>query len=130
MKRSKAIIGCITLVYLLGLNAHADEFENDSPVLGKWISVDFVTDISDFKPGTQSFKGDLYLKEFEFRKGGATHKPYWTWTKGHVYHSGDKTDAKYTTRKIDEKEYLFLEWMSGDVTIRGQKPKYYVLKKK
>ena len=130
MKISKAIISCITLVCLLGLNSHADEFENDPQVLGEWESVDFVANISDFKLGNKSWEGDLFLEEFEFNKNGSTHKPFWTWTKGHVYHSGDKTDAKYTIKKIDGNEYLFLEWMSGDVTIRGQKPKYYVLKKK
>jgi bla regulator protein BlaR1 len=129
MKRSKTILICVALGCVFILNSIANEFQNDPQVLGKWISVDFVTHISDFKPDTKQFNGNLYLKEFEFKADGATHKPFWTWTKGHVYHSGDKTDARYIIRKIGETEYLFLEWMSGDVTIRGQKPKYYVLKK-
>ena len=130
MKRSKAIISCIMLACAFILNSNAKEFENDPQVLGEWISVDFVTNISDFKPDTKLFKGDLFLKEFEFKADGTTHKPFWTWTKGHVYHSGDKTDANYIIKKIGENEYLFLEWMSGDVTNKGQKPKYYVLKKR
>ena len=130
MKRSKAIISCITLACSFILCSRAHAFENDPQVLGEWESVDFVTDISDFKPDAKSWKGDLYLEEFEFNKEGSTHKPYWTWTKGHVYHSGDKSDAKYIIKKIDGEEYLFLEWISGDVTIRGKNPMYYVLKRK
>jgi bla regulator protein BlaR1 len=130
MKRSKTILSCIALVCVFILNSTANEFKNDPQVLGEWVSVDFVTKVSDFKPGTKSFIGELFLKEFEFKADGATHKPFWTWTKGHVYHSGDKSDAQYTIKKIDENEYLFLEWMSGDVLIRKQKPKYYVLKRK
>ncbi|RKX38181.1 MAG: hypothetical protein DRP64_16115 [Verrucomicrobia bacterium] len=113
-----------------GSGTHVSTFENDPQVPGEWKAVDFVTNISDFKPGSKSWKGDLFLKEFEFHKGGSTHKSFWTWTKGHVYHAGDQTDAKYTVEKIDGEDYLFLEWMSGDVTIRGRKPKYYVFKRR
>ena len=104
-------------------------FENDPQVLGRWTSVDFVKNISDFNAESKSFKGTLYLKEFVFAANGKTHKPFWIWTKGSVYHHGDKTTAKYTVKTIGKEDYLFLEWMSGDVTIRGQKPRYYVLKK-
>ena len=46
-----------------------------------------------------------------------------------MIHRGDKTAAKYEIKKIGDNEYLFLEWKSGDYTIRHMKPKYYVLKK-
>lgn len=103
--------------------------ENDIQVIGHWTSVDFVKNISDFTPGRKSFNGSLFLKEFVFAPNGKTHKPFWTWTEGSVYHSGEKTTAKYVVKRIGQEQYLFLEWISGDVTIRGQKPWYYVLKK-
>ena len=37
--------------------------------------------------------------------------------------------AGYEIRNIEGKDYLFYEWISGDVTIRGMKPCYYVLRK-
>ena len=40
-----------------------------------------------------------------------------------VIHSGDKTASKYEIKKIGDKEYLFLEWKSGDYTIPSQEAK-------
>ncbi len=45
-------------------------------------------------------------------------------------HSGSKTASKYIIKEIDGGKYMFFEWKSGDYTIRGMKPYYYVLKKK
>jgi len=115
-------------------------FANDDAVLGRWTSVDFVDEPSQFNPEQRNFGGDLYLKELKFLAGGKTSALYatekgvgtstvFTWTKGVVIHSGDKTAAKYEIKKISDKAYLFLEWKSGDYTIRHMKPKYYVLKK-
>jgi len=103
-------------------------FVNDPAVIGTWKSVDFVDMPSQFNPGKKNFEGDLYLKDLTFLGDGKT-RGVWTWTKGVVIHSGDKTAAKYEIKKIGDKEYLFLEWKSGDYTIRHMKPKYYVLKK-
>ena len=112
-----------------GPTSSAPGFENDPQVIGRWKSVDFVKNISDFAPGTKRIKRDLYLKEFVFAPNGKTHKPFWTWTKGSVHHSGNKTTAKYVVKTIEGNQYLFLEWMSGDVTIRARKPSYYVFKR-
>jgi len=105
-------------------------FVNDSKVIGTWKSVDFVREMEQFKPGEKQWTaGDLYLKELVFLPDGKTFKPWWTWTKGLVFHSGDKTAAKYTIKEIDGSSYMFFEWKSGDYTIRYMKPAYYVLKK-
>lgn len=104
------------------------KFEPDTQVLGKWVAVDFVRDIEDFIPGQKQWKGDLYLKGLTFYEDGTTSGP-WTWTKGWLWHPGDKTKARYQIKDMQGGKYLFMEWMSGDVTIRGQKPWYYVLKK-
>jgi hypothetical protein len=51
-----------------------------------------------------------------------------SWTPGKV-DVGESRPALYTVKEIDGNQYMFFEWISGDVTIRGQKPFYYVLKK-
>ena len=102
--------------------------ETNPNVIGHWTSVDFVDNIEDFKPGTKRFRGDLFLKEFEFGPNGQTHAPFMTWTPAGVYHHGDKTTAKFVVKTFGQDRYIFLEWISGDVINRGMKPKYYVLK--
>ena len=129
MKRSKAIISCITLACSFILCSSADAFENDPQVLGEWESVDFVTDISDFKPDAKSWKGDLYLEEFEFKKKGSTQNDAFTWTKGKVHYTEFDMDGKYIIKKVDGKDYLFLEWINGDVKAGNEKPRYYVFER-
>ena len=102
------------------------QFIDDPAVIGKWKSVDFVKTTDQFKPGVQSWKGDLFLKTLEFMPGGRTSGP-WSWSNGSLYHPGDQTTAKYTILEMKGKQYMFFEWMSGDVTLRGMKPSYYVL---
>ena len=129
MKRSKAIIICITLAcsFIVCSSAHA--FENDPQVLGEWESVDFVVSISDFKPGEKSWKGDLYLEEFEFKKKGKTQNGAFTWTKGSVHYKEFEMDGKYIIKEIDGEDYLFLEWINGDVKAGAAKPRYYVFER-
>lgn len=102
-------------------------FVNDPQVLGEWKSVDFVKDISQFNPAQPAWKGKLYLKGLTFQENGQTSQ-VWTWTKGFLIHSGDQTASRYEIREINGASYLFMEWKSGDVTIAGMKPWYYVLK--
>jgi hypothetical protein len=104
-------------------------FVDDPQVIGEWESVDFVANPADFTPGEQSWGDDLYFKKLTFRENGKTAKRWLTWTKGFVMHHGDKTASRYEIRKIKGQPYLFFEWKSGDVTISGMKPYYYVLKK-
>ncbi|MBC8481302.1 MAG: ankyrin repeat domain-containing protein, partial [Planctomycetes bacterium] len=96
--------------------------------VGKWESVDFVKEIKYFKPGEKQWTGNLHLKGLTFYKDGKTSGP-WTWEKGWLWHPEDKTKARFFIKQIGGSSYLFMEWMSGDVTIRGQKPSYYVLQK-
>jgi hypothetical protein len=103
-------------------------FVNDPNLIGKWQSVDFVDDINDFEPDKKHWPGDLYLKQMFFFENGLTGGP-WKWTKGQIIHPGDKTVAHYCIKEMAGSTYLLFEWMSGDVTIRGMKPKFYVLKK-
>ncbi len=104
-------------------------FVNDPRLIGTWKSVDFVDEMEQFRAGEKQWKGNLYLKGLIFKPDGKTFKPWWTWTKGLVFHSGSKTASKYTIKNIDGSSYMFFEWKSGDYTIRHMKPAYYVLKK-
>lgn len=105
-------------------------FVNDPELIGVWKSVDFVDGKADFVPGQHHMKQEnLYLKELVFLPEGKTSKPWATWTKGHILHSGDRSDAGYEIRAMDGEKYMFYEWMSGDVLIRHMKPSYYVLRK-
>ena len=96
---------------------------------GKWESVDYVRETEDFKPGVKSWGEDLFLKGIEFRKGGKTSNPMMSWSGDWIVHKNGRTKAKYIIEEIDGVRYMFLPWLSGDVTIRGRKPGYYVLKK-
>lgn len=104
-------------------------FEPDERVPGRWVAVDFVRNIDDFAPNERYWKDDLYLKGLTFHKNGTTSGP-WTWTQNVLIHPGDHTSARYVIKEIQGGTYLFMEWISGDVTIRREQPWYYVLKKK
>ncbi len=98
--------------------------------LGKWESVDFVQKVEDFKAGEKSWGGKLFLEGIEFKKGGKTSNPMMPgWNEEWILHRDGQTKAKYIIEEIDGTSYLFLPWLSGDVTERGQKPWYYVLKR-
>ncbi len=110
-------------------------FENDPQVLGPWTTVDFVGSPETFQPNQPSWRGKLFLKSLDFKEEGLVE---WClgedlmeinhrWTKGRLL--DEEIDARYFIERYDDGDYLFMEWNSGDVTIRGQKPAYYVLKK-
>lgn len=103
------------------------EFENDPQLIGTWQSVDFVKNVDDFQSGKQSWAGELFLKELTFKENGRTSKSS-VWTKDWIYTADGETKAQYHIKSIDGDMYLFYPWLSGDVTIRGMKPAYYVLK--
>lgn len=103
-------------------------FVLDPDLVGQWTSVDFVRQADQFQPGKRQWNGDLFLKRMEFQGDGRTSGP-WRWTKGWIQHPGDKSEGRYTIRRLDGVPYLFMEWISGDVTVRGQQPCLYVLVK-
>lgn len=118
------------------------DFVNDEEVIGKWEAVDFIKNEDDFNPSVKSWKGDLYLKDLIFLKDGQMAQPiaenvisdettpvdWLTWTKGIVMHYGDKTASSYKIKEINGEKYMIYQWKSGDYTLRGQTPWYYLLK--
>ncbi len=113
---------------LWGAESPSHPFVDDPEIVGYWKSVDFVRSIEDFDPNTKTSNGELFLKNISFLSGGRT-SSFFAWTKDWILHSNGKTKAQYKIRQIDDKSYLFLPWLSGDVTKHGQKPHYYVLEK-
>jgi hypothetical protein len=110
-------------------NSWVPPFVNDPNLVGTWVSVDFVDNMEDFIPGQKCWKGgDFYLKQMVFHEDGTATRG-WCWTKGDIYCRGDKTHSKYYIHRMDGRDYLFFEWISGDVTLLGRKPCYYVLQK-
>jgi len=109
-------------------SAVISEFENDPQLIGTWQSVDFVNEVNEFQCGTKRWASDLFLKELEFKENGRSSKSI-IWTKDWIHTADGQTKAQYYIKTIDGGMYLFYPWLSGDVTIRGMKPKYYVLKK-
>ncbi|NRT29062.1 hypothetical protein B0I68_002667 [Clostridium beijerinckii] len=103
-------------------------FINDSEVIGKWDSVDFVQDINNFNPEKKSWNGDLYLNNLIFDENGKIENKNITWTKDLVLNTSDKTASKYIIKEINGSKYMFFEWKNGDYIERGATPWYYVLK--
>jgi bla regulator protein BlaR1 len=107
-------------------------FINDSKVIGTWKSVDFVPEIEDFKDSEKQWEHGEdrpYLKQIIFLPKGKTTDNYRTWTKGLIFHSGNKTAGKYTIKKIKGSTFMFFEWKNDSYTSGYMKTKYYVLKK-
>lgn len=128
------LLGAIAFVVLEQDRREGDDidlpFVDDPQVLGEWVSVDFVERQDDFRVGERTHAGDLYLKGLTFLEEGKVEAaPWWTWTKGVLMHSGDRTASAYTIEAFDGVPFLFLEWKNGDVLHRGQEPKLYVMRK-
>ena len=102
-------------------------FDDDPRLIGDWQSIDFVNSLEVFSPSKKFWRGDLFLKNITFRPRGKTSMSF-TWTKGWLRCADAK--AQYYLQEIEGSEYLFMPRLSGDVTIRGRKPGYYVLVKK
>lgn len=125
------ILGIAILVIvgftLLPMAKAAKPEKVDQNPIGKWQSVDFVKNIKDFKPWGKNWQGDLYLKDVEFMRNGKT-SSFFTWRKNLIRHNNGRTEAAYQIKEMNGSRYLFLPWLSGDVTMRGRKPNYYVMK--
>jgi hypothetical protein len=104
-------------------------FVNDPELAGKWVSVDFVKEPNEFNPNKRQRRSDLWLKDIEFKPDGTTNLGWISWTKGSVIENQSEISTEYEIRDTNGTAYLFLPWLSGDVTIRHQKPEYYILRK-
>ena len=109
-------------------------FVDDPAVLGKWIACDF-GEAEAFDPESPPRK-DLFFKTVEFKPGGEVISRYGeeiiqgeqmqTWTKGYVLRKWNRTACAYEIRTIGGRDYLFMEWKSGDYIYGGMEPGHYV----
>ena len=112
-------------------------FIKDEKVIGFWESIDFVTDVSKFDQNKKFWKEDLYLKKYTFEPDGTLlasfnqiHNVYKiNWSKSVVIDKNQSTVSEYLIKSIDNINYMFIEWKSGDYTFGGNVRGYYILKK-
>lgn len=112
-------------------------FVNDERIANRtWETVDFVDFVDDFDPNHRKSEGNLIYLQNKFSDDGTVSMKFNTgetvndmWTKGCIKFSNSKVISEYEIRTIDDIDYLFVQWKSGDYTIRHQTPSYYVFKK-
>ena len=116
-------------------------FLTDKRVIGKWKSCGYL-DASFGKDRTfhparlQRFEPFLFFKEILFSEGGHCSSLYgekWiqgddmqVWTKGYVVRKWNSTACAYEIRRAEGREYLIMEWKSGDYIWGGYETDYYV----
>ncbi|MCE5187338.1 MAG: hypothetical protein LLF76_14560 [Planctomycetaceae bacterium] len=122
--------------YVLKKSTISTNATNAKPdVIGKWRVVDFVEKTEHFDPKQRSLNSLPPLRKLYFQADGTAWWIYQDNVKAKKNWSGDTIDyepsfpAHFTLIRINDKDYLFVQWISGDVTIRGMKPWYYVLVK-
>lgn len=105
----------------------------DKGVLGVWKSRDFVINREDFDSNKQNWPvDDLFVDEIEFKPDGCfisttkRHTSRIRWTKGLTLNKTLKTACAYEIKVIDGKEYLIMEWKSGDYSFGGGRIYWYV----
>lgn len=119
-------------------------FVNDRSVIGKWKVYCFIDGIDckkdEFIPEIIPKKDwhyqDLFFKSIEFYESGSCSSVYadeiisgddmQTWTKGHLLRKYNSCDCAYEIKLIDGKEYLIMEWKSGDYRYGGRDSSHYV----
>lgn len=103
-------------------------FESDEQVIGKWHAIDFIENQNGFDPANKAWRGELYVKDLQFNEQGTTNWQY-VWTKGFIINEYLNTTATYTFQEVNGKQYLLMEWKTGDYVYRHMKPWYYVFEK-
>lgn len=101
-------------------------------VLGAWKAFDFIRNRNDFEPTRKTWGGELFLQSVEFLSDGRmvvttmNRENMANWTKGLELNKHSKTACAYEIVEQNGKEFLILEWKSGDYSFDG-KIRYYVL---
>lgn len=116
------------------------EFIEDKNLIGFWKSIDFIRNPEYFNPNEKYWKEDLYLNRIiitpdnsciaSYNTKNEIHNEQIKYTKGYFIELGaPNTTSKYILRTIDSKEYLIIEWKSGDYVYGKMINGYYVLEK-
>ena len=114
-------------------------FRDDRNILGKWKSLAFVQNKDDFSTENINCSFEPYFKEIEFLPNGECTSIYGSeiisgrdvqeWTNGFVLRKWNCTACAYEIRNINDTEYLFIEWKSGDYLWGSFNTDYYVFTK-
>lgn len=113
-------------------------FVNDEQIIGRWTAHSFLGELWDKRDldTTPEPIEDLYFREAEFFSGGSCRLVYEddvfegddkaTWTKGFLLRKWNWSACEYEIRTVDGKEYMIIEWKSGDYRFGGYDTTYYV----
>ena len=108
-------------------------FVPDKDAVGKWEAIDFVTSPDEFDSKNVAKKDyiETNIRNF-YVNGREAHyadkdrgAAITQWTKGYVWGSDDVIE-EYQIKQLNGKTFMFMQFKSGDYTVRGQKPNYYV----
>ncbi|MTI64983.1 MAG: hypothetical protein FH753_00075 [Firmicutes bacterium] len=109
---------------------------DETQILGKWKSIDYVDKIQTYNPSKKYFNRELFLEKMNFEKTKVNIKYINSnkictskWLDQTVIHKGNKTASRFYIKNINDEKYMFYEWKSGDYINDKRKPKYYVLRK-
>ena len=118
-------------------------FVNDERVIGKWRVHSFLgyhqSGKSDFTTEEEPIE-ELYFKEIEFFENGGCRCVYEddvfegedkvVWTKNYLLRKWNWSACKYEIMNVDGKDYMIIEWKSGDYRYGGYDTNYYVFVRK
>lgn len=114
-------------------------YRKDNRVIGTWKACGYLD--ASFGRGkafdpAEIQRIDPYFREIVFSEGGHCSSLYgekWirgdemqTWTKGYVLRKWNSTACAYEIRRAEGREYLIMEWKSGDYRWGGYDTDYYV----
>lgn len=109
------------------------KFVTDKDVIGQWTAINFVVSPDEFdgKDTTKQSVIEDSIRNF-YDNGREAHyankangAAVTKWTKGYVWGSDDVIE-EYQIQQINGKTFMFMQYKSGDYTVRGQKPNYMV----
>lgn len=104
-------------------------------MLGKWRAYSFLGNKAEFTLEEEDI-ADLYFKELEFFPEGKCRCTYEdaiyegadvvVWTKNYLLRKWNWSACEYEIKTIDGKDYMIIEWKSGDYRYGGYDTNYYV----
>ena len=120
---------------------------DDTAVLGAWEVCDLIRPAESFDPQAMCAfipKEALYWRTVEFLEDGVIKNGFlhaesgtvqidkegvWCWVRGAVICNPRSTVSEYRIRVVDGREYLFIQWKSGDYSYGGEAPFWYVFRR-
>lgn len=116
-------------------------FVNDESVLGDWKAFDFIRSKEEFAPNASHIRQDrMMYKHMHFGEDGFLSSIYMdetisgketqSWTKGYVLKHYNHTACAYEIVTVDDRDYMIIEWKSGDYRWGGYDTNYYVFVRK